>query len=342
MDATISDSEVARHVRARENMNMRAGLGLALIAGFVMTGGSAAQDYPSRSIKLIVPFPAGGPADTIGRVVGDKMGAILGQTVVIDNRGGAGGAVGTNAVAKAEPDGYTIGISSAGALAISVSLQESVAYDPLKDLQPLTLVARVPELLVVGKAVPVRSLAELLALAKSKPGSLNFASSGPGSMPHLAGELLKRHAAIDIVHVPYRGAAPAVNDLLGGHVQMMFMDIAILLPHVQSGAVHAIAIGSKERAAALPDLPTTAELGLPQVEADNWYGMVAPPRTPPAIVVKLTAAIVESLRSADVKEKLATQGAVAAGNSPEEFGAYLKSEIAKWGEVVKGAHIKEK
>ncbi|MGL4285164.1 MAG: Bug family tripartite tricarboxylate transporter substrate binding protein [Phreatobacter sp.] len=313
---------------------------LGLLLSLMLAGlpqGALAQDFPTRPIKLIVPFPAGGPADIIGRLVAEKMGASLGQPVVIENRGGVGGATGTLAVAKSEPDGYTIGISTAGALAISPSLQEGLGYDPVKDLEPLTLAARVPELLVVAKNLPVANLTELVALARAQPGVLNFASSGPGSMPHLAGELLKRHAAIDIVHTPYRGAAPAVNDIIGGHIQMMFMDIAVLLPHVQSGAVKAIAIGSRQRAAALPDLPTTAELGFPAVEADNWYAMIGPRGMPAPVLAKLRGAMIAGLRAPDVQAKLAEQGAIAVGNSPEEFAAYLRSEIDKWAAVVAAA-----
>lgn len=322
---------------------MRYWIGLLVlgVAALLATpSAESAENFPSRPIKLIVPFPAGGPADTIARLIAEKMASSLGQPVVIDNRGGAGGAVGTAAVAKAVPDGYTIGISTAGALAISPSLQDTLAYDPLKDLAPLTLAARVPELLVTAKDVPAVNLSELIALAKAKPGTLNFASSGPGSMPHLAGEMFKRHAGIDIAHVPYRGAAPAVNDLIGGHVQMMFMDVAVLLPHVQSGAAKAMAVGSKERISVLPDLPTTAELGFPKVEADNWYGMVAPAGLPADAVAALHAAIVAALHSPDVKAKLAEQGAITVGNSPDQFAAYLKSEIEKWADVVRAAGLK--
>ncbi|WP_244607120.1 tripartite tricarboxylate transporter substrate binding protein [Bosea sp. CS1GBMeth4] len=299
-----------------------------------------AQEFPSKPIKLVVPFAAGGPADTIARAVAEKMQGIVKQPVVIDNRAGAGGAVGTRAVAQAEPDGYTIGISTAGALAISVSMQEAIGYDPRKDLRALTLAASVPELLVVGKTVPAKTLPELLALAKAKPNSLNYASSGAGSMPHLAGELLKQYGKVEMAHVPYRGAAPAVTDLLAGQVDLMFMDIAVLLPHVQAGTIRAVAIGSARRSDALPDLPTTAELGLPQVVADNWYGVVAPPKTPQPIVDKLHAALVASLQSPEVKEKLALQGAVVVGNTPDEFAAYIRSEIDKWAEVVKTAGVK--
>ncbi|MFZ5691132.1 MAG: Bug family tripartite tricarboxylate transporter substrate binding protein [Pseudomonadota bacterium] len=311
---------------------------LAALAAFTLP--SHAQDFPTKPIKLIVPFPAGGPNDIIARVVGAKMSELLGQPVVIDNRSGAGGVLGTDAVAKAEPDGHTIAITSAGALAISKSLQQKLPYDTLKDLKPVTLVAKVPELLVVATDVPASSMKELLALAKAKPGSLNFASTGPGSMPHLAGELFKSAAGIDIVHVPYKGAAPAVNDIIGNQVHMVFLDIPVLLPQVKAGKVKPIAIGSAERASSLPDVPTTAETGLPQILAENWYGMVAPAATPPAVIAKLHKATADALKSAEVKDKLAPQGAILVGNTPEEFATYIQSEIGKWGKVAKDAGIK--
>ena len=314
------------------------GLVLAAWAGGATV--ASAQTFPNKPIRFIAPFAAGGPADTIARVVAEKMQANIGQPVVIDNRAGAGGAVGTRAVAQADPDGYTIGISTAGALAISVSMQEAIGYDPRKDLRALTLAASVPELLVVGTAVPAKTLPELIALAKAKPNTLNFASSGPGSMPHLAGELLKQYGKIEMTHVPYRGAAPAVNDLLSGQVDLMFMDIAVLLPHVQAGTMRAVAIGSAKRSPSLPDLPTTAELGLPQVVADNWYGIVAPPATPQPIVDRLHAILVEALNAPETKEKLGLQGAIVVANKPDEFAAYIRSEIDKWAEVVKSAGVK--
>lgn len=320
---------------------MNAMLRGALIAAAALAAhDAAAQNYPTKPIRLIVPFAAGGPADTIARAVAEKMSVIVKQPVVIDNRSGAGGAVGTKAVAQAEPDGYTIGISTAGALAISVSLQDAIGYDPRKDLRALTLAASVPELLVVGPGVKAKTLPELLALAKAKPGTLNFASSGMGSMPHLAGELLKQYGKVEMTHVPYRGAAPAVTDLLAGQVELMFMDIAVLLPHVQAGSIRALAIGSATRSPSLPDLPTTAELGLPQVVADNWYGIVAPPATPQPIVDILHGALVEALRSPEVRDKLALQGAVVVANSPDEFAAYIRSEIDKWADVVKTANVR--
>ncbi|MBN8936624.1 MAG: tripartite tricarboxylate transporter substrate binding protein [Rhizobiales bacterium] len=301
---------------------------------------AVAQGFPNKPIKLIVPFPPGGPNDIIARVVGQKMSEILGQPVLIDNRGGAGGVLGTDAVAKASPDGYTIAITSAGALAISTSMQQKLPYDSLKDLKPVTLVATVPELLVVATSVPAKSMSELIALAKAKPGQLNFASSGPGSMPHLAGELLKISAKINIVHVPYRGAAPAVNDLLGQQVQMVFLDLPVLLPQVKTGKLRPIAVGSKTRVPTLPDVPTTAEVGLPEVRAENWYGMVAPAATPPDVVAKLNKAAVEAMKDHAVQEKLSSQGATLVGDTPDAFAAFIRSEIDKWSGVAKAAGIK--
>src|ERR1700720_87184 len=246
---------------------------LATGLSLLLPASVAAQEFPDRAIRLIVPFPAGGPNDLIARVIGQRMSELTKQPVLIDNRGGQGGVLGTDAVAKAKADGYTIAIASAGALAISPTM-ENVAYDPLKDLQAITLVAKVPEMLVVANDVPAKNMAELVALAKAKPGKLNFASSGPGSLPHLAGELLKLTAKIDIVHVPYRGAAPAVNDLLGQQVQMAFLDLPVLLPQIKTGALRAIAIGSPERAASAMDVPTTAEVGMPDLQTENWYGML--------------------------------------------------------------------
>jgi tripartite-type tricarboxylate transporter receptor subunit TctC len=303
-------------------------------------GAVHAQGFPNKPIKLVVPFPAGGPNDIIGRAVGQKMGEILKTQVVIDNRSGAGGVIGTDAVAKAAPDGYTIAVTSAGALALSPSVVAKLPYNTLKDLKPITLVAKVPEMLVVATSVKANNLAELIALAKSQPGKLNFASTGPGSMPHLAGELFRLSAKIDVVHVPYRGAAPVVNDLLGQQVQMVFLDLPVLLPQVQSGKIRAIAIGAKERAASLPNVPTTVESGYPQLIIENWYGMVAPAATPQPIADILHKAAVEALHDPGVKEKLGKLGLTLVGDSPQEFADYVKSETDKWANVVKQAGIK--
>jgi len=298
----------------------------------------AAQDFPNKPIRLIVPFPAGGPNDIIARVIGQRMSELIKQPVLIDNRGGQGGVLGTDAVAKANPDGYTIAISSAGALAISPSM-EKVAYDTLKDLQAITLVAKVPEMLVVATTVPARDMNELIALAKAQPGKLNFASSGAGSLTHLAGELLKLKAEVDIVHVPYRGAAPAVNDLLGQQVQMAFLDLPILLPQIRAGSLRAIAIGAPKRAPTAPEVPTTAEVGMPDFLVENWYGMVAPAGTPAVIVATLNRIATEAMRDPAVKEKLASQGAELIGDTPEHFRGFIETEIAKWAKVIRDAGV---
>jgi tripartite-type tricarboxylate transporter receptor subunit TctC len=299
---------------------------------------AAAQDFPNKSIRLIVPFPPGGPNDIIARTVGQRMSEILKQPIVIDNRAGQGGVLGTDAVAKAAPDGYTIGIASAGALAISPSM-EKVAYDTLKDLAPVTLVAKVPEMLVVATSVPANNMKELVTLARSQPGKLNFASSGPGSMPHLAGELLKLTAKIDMTHVPYKGAAPAVNDLLGQQVQMVFLDLPILLPQIKAGKLKPIAVGAPARVASAPDVPTTAEVGMPNLLTENWYGMVAPAHTPPQVVAALNKAAVEAMKDPEVVSKLASQGALLVGDTPEQFRAYIASETKKWAMVIKDAGV---
>ena len=297
-----------------------------------------AQDFPNRNIRLIVPFPPGGPNDIIARVVGKRMEEILKQTIVVDNRSGQGSVLGTDLVAKAAPDGYTVGIASAGALAISPSM-EKVAYDTLKDLQPVTLVAKVPEMLVVATSVPASNMKELVALAKAQPGKLNFASSGPGSTPHLAGELFKLTAKIDMTHVPYKGAAPAVNDLLGQQVQMVFLDLPVLLSQINAGKLRPIAVGAPDRVPSAPDVPTTAEVGMPDLLTENWYGMVAPAHTPPKIVAILNKAAVEAIKDSEVKEKLASQGAILVGDTPEQFAAYIDSETKKWAMVIKEAGV---
>jgi len=305
---------------------------------FLLPALAAAQDFPAKPIKLIVPFPPGGPNDIIARIVGQRMSELTKQPVVIDNRGGASGALGTDAVAKAAPDGYTIGIVSLGALAINQSM-EKVPYETLKDLAPVTLVVTVPEMLVVASNVPAKNMSELVALAKAQPGKLNFASTGPGSLPHLAGELLKLTAGIDIAHVPYRGAAPAINDLLGQQVQMTFLDLPAILPHIRSGTLKPIALGTDARAPTAPDVPTTFELGMPALRIENWYGMVAPAATPPAIIAALNKITTTALADPNVKEKLAEQGLTAVGNSPEQFRDYIAAETTKWAKVIKDAGV---
>jgi tripartite-type tricarboxylate transporter receptor subunit TctC len=311
---------------------------LVALAASLASSLASAQTFPVKQIRLIVPFPPGGPNDIIARVVAQKMSEILKQTVVIENKSGQAGVLGTDYVAKSTPDGYTIGVVSAGALAISPNM-EKVAYNTATDLAPVTLVAKVPEMLVVATALPITNLKELVAYGKANPGKLNFASSGPGSLPQLAGELLKLTAKIDIVHVPYRGAAPAVNDLLGQQVQMAFFDLPVLLPHVRAGKLRPIAIAAPERAPSAPDVPTTGEEGMPNVQAENWYGMIAPAKTPSDVVAKLNAAAVAAMKDAGVQQKLSSQGAILVGDTPEHFRAFIQSETEKWAKVIKDAGV---
>ena len=313
----------------------------ALAAGLsllLLPAAGAAQDFPTKPIKLIVPFPPGGPNDIIARVVGQRMSELVKQPVIIENRSGQAGVLGTDAVAKAAPDGYTIAITSASSLVINPSL-EKMPYDVRKDLAPVTLNVTVPEMLVVASNVPASNMAELIALAKAQPGKLNFASAGVGGLPHLAGELFKLTAKLDIVHVPYRGAAPAINDLLGQQVQMTFLDLPVILPHIKAGALKPIALGAPTRAPTAPDVPTTVEVGMPELMIENWYGMIAPADTPPAIIATLNKITTTALADPTVKDKLAEQGLTTVGNSPEQFRAFIASETAKWAKVIKDAGV---
>src|SRR5271170_6868116 len=314
---------------------------VTILFGFsllLLPASAVAQNFPDHPIRLIVPFPAGGPNDIIARIVGQRMSELTKQPVVIDNRGGQAGVLGTDAVAKANPDGYTIGIVSASALVISPRM-EKVAYDTLKDFAPVTLVATVPEMLVVADNVPASNMAELVALAKAQPGKLNFASAGVGGLPHLAGELFKLTAKIDIVHVPYRGAAPAINDLLGHQVQMAFLDLPVILPHIKAGTLRPIALGAPERSPTAPDVPTTAEVGMPSLLIENWYGMIAPAGTPEKIVATLNRLANEALADPSVKQKLADQGLTAAGDTPEQFRIFIAAETKKWADVIRHAGV---
>ena len=309
--------------------------GLALL---LLPALASAQDFPNKPIKLIVPFPPGGPNDIIARVVGQRMSELIKQPIVIENRGGQGGVLGTDAIAKAAPDGYTIGIVSASSLVINPTM-ENVPYDVARDFAPVTLVTTVPEMLVVASNVAARDMGELVALARSQPGKLNFASAGVGGLPHLAGELFKLTAKIDIVHVPYRGAAPAINDLLGQQVQMAFLDLPVLLPHIKSGTLRPIALGAPKRAPTSPEVPTTAEVGMPDLLIENWYGMIAPAGTPANIVNLLNRVTNEAMSDPQLAQKLADQGLTVAGDTPEHFRDYIGAESRKWAKVIKDAGI---
>jgi tripartite-type tricarboxylate transporter receptor subunit TctC len=311
---------------------------LLVIVALLASPAMAADEFPSKPIRLIVPFPPGGPNDLIARVVGQRMSEIVKQPIIIDNRGGQAGVLGTDAVAKAAADGYTIGIVSASAIVISPNM-EKIAYDPQKDLLPITLVATVPEMLVVAKDVPAKNMSELVALAKAQPGKLNFASAGVGGLPHLAGELFKLTARIDIVHVPYRGAAPAINDLLSQQVQMTFLDLPVILPQIKAGNLKPIALGARERAKQAPDVPTTAEVGMPDLLIENWYGMIGPAGLPREILAKINRVAVEAMSDPNVKDKLADQGLTLVPQTPEQFRKFIAAEAIKWAKVVKDSGV---
>lgn len=314
---------------------------LTLVAVVLACGAVQAQSYPSRAVKLVVPFPAGGPSDIFARMVAHGMSEKLGQPVFVENKGGAGGVIGVDFVAKSAPDGYSIVLNNLSSLAISPYSLSSIPYDPNKDFAFITSVVRVPEVLVVVPSLPVKNLAELVAYAKANPGKVNFGSAGSGSITHLAGELLKKEAGIDIVHVPYKGAAPAVSDLLGGVVQMAILDVPVLLPHIKSGKLRAIAVTSAKRAPSLPDVPTTVEAGYPKVISDNWYGLVAPAKTPPEVQKRLHDAAIAALGAPDLLEQFAKLSGVAIPSTPQQYAAYVVSEQAKWGAIVKAIGFKE-
>ena len=301
--------------------------------------GAFAQNYPVRPIRMIVAYPPGGGTDIVGRMMAQKLGENLGQTVVVDNRGGATGNIGTELAARATPDGYTLLMGNVAPNAINVSLFKKLPFDPVKDFAPVSLVAVTPNILVGQPSLPVKTVKDLVALAKAKPGALNFPSAGVGSSSHLAGEMLKTLAGIDMVHVPYKGGGPALIALLSGQVQIMFATLPAAMPHVKSGKLRPVAVTTSRRSQALPELPTIAESGVSGYEAATWYGLLAPAGTPKAIVGRLHAEIVKILAT-DTRQFLMAQGFEPAGTAPAEFAGYIKSEIAKWGKVIRDAGIK--
>ena len=320
-----------------------AGILLRVLAAcvFVMaTPNAGAQSYPHKPIRLIVTFAAGGGADFMGRLIGQKLTETLGQPVIVDNRAGAGGAIGNDAVAKAPPDGYTLLLGAAGPLVISPALYAKLPYDTAKDLAPVTLLAHVPFALCAHPSVPVNDVKELIALAKRKSGKLNFGSSGTAGAPHLAGELFKASAGVDMVHVPYKGLAPAITDLIGGQLDLIFADVNLVKQHVEAKRLRGLAVTGATRSAILPQLPTVSEAALPGYQAGTWYGVLAPSGVPREVITKLHAEISRILASSEIRERLATQGAEPAGNTPEQFATVIRVELDKWAKVVKAANIK--
>ena len=306
------------------------------LSGFHANAQSAAT-YPNKPIKIVVPFPPGGATDIVARAIGFELQKAFGQSVIIENKPGAGGNTGADLVAKSPPDGYTLIMATVGTHAINMSLYARMPYDAVKDFEPVVLVAGVPNLLVVHPSVNAKSVKELTALAKAQPGKLNVASSGNGTSIHLAAELYKQMAGVDILHVPYKGSAPAVADLLGGQVQMMFDNMPVSLPHAKAGKLRALAVTSLKRSPALPDVPTMDEEGLKGFDATSWFGLLAPAGTPKEIIAKLNAASVAALATPDMRERLAAQGADPIGNSPDQFAAFIKAEIVKWAKIVKAS-----
>jgi tripartite-type tricarboxylate transporter receptor subunit TctC len=297
----------------------------------------AQQGKPAR---MVVAFPAGGPIDIVARMLAPKLGEVLGQQVLVDNRGGANGMIGTDHVAKSAPDGLTMLLARTSAVTISPAVYPKMAYDSVRDLATVSLVSTTPELLVVHPSVPVKSVKELVALAKAKPNALSVASTGSGGLPHLALELLKVNSNTQMLHVPYQGAAPAVTSILGGQVHGLFADLPVLLPHVQGGKLRALAVASPKRSGLLPDLLTMGEQGLPGVEAINWYGILTPAKIPRETLTRLHEAIVKTLNDASVRERMIARGAEPVGNTPEQFADYLKKDLERWAKLAKTTNIK--
>jgi tripartite-type tricarboxylate transporter receptor subunit TctC len=316
-------------------------IGSAIVAAlYVSTAAVWAQSYPARPVRIVVPFPAGGNADILARVLAQKMGESWGQSPVVDNRAGASGIIGTEAVAKSAPDGYTLLMGTTGTHTTNPAVFSKLPYDPVRDFAPVSNFADSPFLLVVHPSLPATTLKELITLARARPGQLHYASFGAGSSAHLAGEMLRSMARIDIVHVPYKGGPPAQADVLGGHVPMMFNSLPAVVPQVKAGRLRALAIASSKRAANAPEIPTFAESGIADFEAGSWYGVLAPANTPRDIIGKLHGDMVRILSLNDVKQRLAAEGADAIGNTPDQFAEQIRKDIARWGKVAREARVR--
>jgi tripartite-type tricarboxylate transporter receptor subunit TctC len=310
-----------------------------LVLGLALATGAFAQTYPSKPIKLIVTYPPGGGADLMARLVSPKMAEALGQPVVVENKAGAGGQIGAAEVARANPDGYTILLDAANH-AVNPSLYAALPYDPAKAFQPISLLVRFPNVLVVNPQFAAKDVKELIAMAKAKPGSVAFASSGSGSAQHLAGELFRQRAGVDMTHIPYKGGGPALNDVIGGQVPIFFGNMASSLPHVKAGKLRALAITGSKRSDALPDVPTMVEAGLPDYEVYEWNAIFAPAGTPAPIVAKLAEAIAKALHAPDVRERVASLGGEIAALSPHDTTRFVSEQTEIWGKVIRTARIK--
>jgi len=319
---------------------IRASRFAALLAALCVAGGAFAQgaaNYPNKAIRIVVPFTAAGTTDILARAVANEMQKAWGQAVVVENRPGAGGNLGSDIVAKAAPDGYTLLVGAVSPQAINVTLYPHMPYDVMRDFAHITLIASVPNVLEVNPSVPVHTVKELIELAKSKPGQLTYASSGSGTSIHLSAELFKSMTGVDMLHIPYKGSAPAITDLISGQVNLMFDNLPSSLAQIKAGKLRAIAVTSTKRSPALPDVPTIAESGLPGYEAGSWFGMHAPAGTPRDIIMKIYGVVSKSLHTPEMMERLASQGAEPVGDTPEHFTEFVRSEIAKWAKVVKAS-----
>lgn len=314
--------------------------GLIALVAITFSGVAAAQAYPSRPIHLVVPFPAGGPTDIVARPLAQKLSEQLGQPVIIDNRGGAGGSIGAAVVAQAAPDGYTLLMATVGTQAINTSLYARLPYDALNDFAPVSLVARAPVALVAHPSVPANSVAGLIALSKSLPAGLTFGSAGSGTPGHLSGEIFRSRTGAVIIHVPYKGSAPAIQDLVGGQIQLMFDPVQSVLPLIRSGRAKALAISSAKRSSVLPEVPTMVESGVPGEATTAWWGVVAPAKTPREIVVRLHREIEKALAASDVRDKLLAIGIEPGAMLPDEFSAFIRAETERWGQAVRASGAK--
>jgi tripartite-type tricarboxylate transporter receptor subunit TctC len=311
-----------------------------MVVLLMVAANALAQPYPAKPVKLIVPFPPGGNTDIVGRLVAQKLTEGLGQQVYVENRGGAGGMIGAEAAAKSSPDGYTILFGTTGTLSSAPALQPDLRYDPVKAFAPISTLASAPVVVIVGAHVPANSLQELIQLAKSKPGSLKFGSAGTGHFVHLAGEMFKAAAGVDLLHVPYKGVNPALTDMLGGRIDLMFDVLSQYEPHLQSGKVRALAVAHSRRLARLPGVPTAAEAGLPGYELSTWFGLLAPAGTPAEALGRLNSEVLKVLAGRELNDTFEKIGFEAGGNSPREFAAMIVQDVAKWRQVVKTAGIK--
>jgi len=310
---------------------------LLLAIALIVPLAAAAQPYPSKPIRFVVPYPAGGPLDTVARIVGERVSESVGEPVIVENKAGAGGNIGADLVAKSAPDGYTILMGAVATHAINPSLYASMPYDARKDFIPVTQIASTPNVLVVNPALPVHDVAEFVAYAKAHPGQLNFGSGSTGSAGHLAGELFKATAGVEMTHVPYKGAAPAMTDLIGGRIQLMFDNLASSLVQIKAGKVRALAVTTAKRTELAPYLPTIAESGLPGFDINTWFGLFVPARTPPAIVQRLHDEFVKALETPEVRARMLALGAEPVGSTPAQFAQYVQSEAAKYAKLVKAS-----